>query len=375
METDEEIKALLMDAAKTGREWIEPRKELHKETIPPREIWEALGKAGLLGICIRKQFGGRGLSIAALGRAMEELVLAGGNLGIALAVLMHNLVTAHYIQTFGDAGQCRSLLPDLASGKITPGVGVSEKNAGAHPKHLKTTATSVDSGYKIQGAKSFVTGGPVADLFVVIAKTEKKIEKNKCKNFFSAFLVIKGAAGCLASPPFDLGMLCPSCHGGLSLEQVQVDKGALLGRKDHAYPDMVIPFYKLEQALIRSLFAAGLLRRARDLTRTLMENSMITHKTRELLGRLKAGAGASMILSRQMVKWAGDSITNPLAPMAGVHLAGITKENAGITGEILKTSNITLPEHLDTLGRDLAGLAAMDTTSRPADLIQEENRA
>ena len=252
---------------------------------------------------------------------------------------------------------------------------MSEKKAGAHPKHLKTTATPVENGYEIQGEKSFVTGGPAADFFVVIAKTGAKTENNRCKNFFSAFLVTKGAAGCLALPPFDLGMLGPSCHGGLSLDGVKVDKGALLGRKDHAYPDMVIPFYKLEQALIRSLFGAGLLRRARDLTRTLMENSMTTHKTRELLGRLKAGAGASMILSRQMVKWARGSTTPTLAPMAEVHLVEIAKESAGITEKVLKASGITPSGPLDALERDLAGLAAMGTTSRPAHLIQEQKSA
>ena len=389
MRREEKIKALLMDVRQVGRECIEPRKGLACETTLPREVWDTLGKAGLLGICLPEQFGGRGLSYQELVLCIEELVLTGGSLGLALVVLLHNLIGAHYIYTFANHGQCRQWLPKLASGKISLGVAVSEKERGAHPKYLKTSAVHVDGEYEILGKKSFVTNGPVADFFVVIAKTGEE----SGKNLFSAFLVPKGVAGCMPNPPFDIGMLRPSSHGGLVLDRVKVDQDALLGCANQAYQEMVLPFYKLERDLLGTLFAAGLFRQARELIRELRKDCL-TMEVKELLGSLKASAGAAMVLSRQVVEWTptsqaafespschprltgslvreGSAIsqTESLSSLVGVHLGQIADKSADNVKKILNITGVNLPDHLEILGRDLAGLASLSKLPSAADLV------
>ncbi|MGE0151016.1 MAG: acyl-CoA dehydrogenase family protein [Reyranellaceae bacterium] len=211
----------------------------------PHDLWRAMGEAGLFRIGLRQEFGGAGGGYRAIAEAEKALVAEGGSLGFGLSWTGHQLTALWFVDGFASDAQRQQYLPLLASGELTASVAISEPGIGAHPKHLKATARRDGEAFVIDGEKAFVTNGPIADLFVVLAITSTDEGRNR----FSAFLVPRDTPGFSVVASRPLGFLRPSPHCQLKLESCRVPAAALLGTEGTAFERMSLRFRDVEDGV------------------------------------------------------------------------------------------------------------------------------
>ncbi len=177
------------------------------------------------------------MSYAAIAREKAEVVERTGLLGAGDAGCQ--VVARFFLAGLGTAEQRERWLPRLAA------VAISEPAVGAHPKLLSTRAEEDGDGYRIFGEKAWVTNGPVADVFIVLAITSVEAERKR----YSALLVPRDTPGLAIEEAPDYCALAPSRHCGLKLDRCQVAHSALLGEAGTAYETMALPFRDVEDAV------------------------------------------------------------------------------------------------------------------------------
>ena len=186
--TDEQkmIKEL---AHKIAEEKIRPVAARYDQTEEyPWEIIKVIAEADLFGLFIPEDYGGLGASVFNLCLATEELSRACG--GIAVCYAASALGTFPII-LFGNEAQKKKYLPDLAKGKKVAAFAITEPEAGSDASAIKTTARKEGNYYVLNGLKHFITNGGDAEVYVVIAMTDK----SKGARGASAFILEKGMPG------------------------------------------------------------------------------------------------------------------------------------------------------------------------------------
>jgi acyl-CoA dehydrogenase len=133
-----------------------------------RELWTKAGEMGLLAADIPEAYGGSGGDFAHMAIVFEELGYAGD---MAFGLHVHAIV-AHYLLNQGTEEQKQRYLPKLASGEMIAAIAMSEPGAGSDLKGIRTTAVKGSDGYRINGSKTFISNGYLADLVLVVAKTD-----------------------------------------------------------------------------------------------------------------------------------------------------------------------------------------------------------
>jgi alkylation response protein AidB-like acyl-CoA dehydrogenase len=154
----------------------------------PWDVLKVIADADLFGLFIPEEYGGMGVSVFNLCLATEELSRACG--GIAVCYAASALGTFPII-LFGNDEQKKKYLPDLAKGKTIAAFGLTEPEAGSDAGSLKTTARKEGDYYVLNGTKHFITNGSEAQVYTVVAMTDKK----KGARGASAFIVDKGTKG------------------------------------------------------------------------------------------------------------------------------------------------------------------------------------
>jgi acyl-CoA dehydrogenase len=197
---------------------------------PAHEPLQGMTEAGLLEPAA---------SYTAIARMKAAMVERTGLPGIAGVWGGRQLVQRFFIAGFGDASQ-RAAWRGRALA-----VAISEPEVGAHPKHLTTHAAPDGDGFRITGEKAWVSNGPLADGFIVLAITSVEAERKR----YSALLVPRGAPGVSLHEMPAFHALHPSRHCGLVLEDVLVPHSAVLGPVGTAYETMALPFRDLEDAV------------------------------------------------------------------------------------------------------------------------------
>jgi acyl-CoA dehydrogenase len=139
-----------------------------KQQHVDRETWDKGGAMGILLADIPEQYGGSGGSFAHQSVIFEELSAAGD---MSFGLHVHAIV-AHYIMNQGTEAQKLKYLPKLASGEMIAAIAMSEPGAGSDLKGIRTTAVADGDGYLINGSKTFISNGFMADLVVVVTKTD-----------------------------------------------------------------------------------------------------------------------------------------------------------------------------------------------------------
>jgi acyl-CoA dehydrogenase len=175
----------------------------------------------------------------AIAQAKAALAEHSGSLGSASVATGPQVVAKFFIAGFGDTEQRAAWLNRSAS------VAISEPRVGAHPKLLTTHADATADGYRISGEKAWVTNGPSADVFVVLAVTAVEDGRKR----YSAFLVPRDTPGLTLKEMPEYRALQPSQHCGLLLSDCQVPHAALLGAAGMAYEAMALPFRDVEDAV------------------------------------------------------------------------------------------------------------------------------
>ena len=250
----------------------------------PKDIWQQMAGQRLFGIGISTEFNGHGGSSRSLANAGKALVEYGGNMGIALSWLIHEMVAAWMIMPFGTDKQKETYLPQLAAGEKTACLAVSEPGVGAHPKHIKTTAKKISAekktsdGYLLNGEKTYLTNGPIANFFIVIAITGQQSGKNQ----FTAFIVPKDTPGLKVTDPIDFPFLRPCPHGGILLTDCMVSQEQVLGNIGDAYEQMVLPFRTIEDTMMMGLVVGGMKYQLRQLVRQLDYQETIANEIARL---------------------------------------------------------------------------------------------
>ncbi len=196
--------------------------------FPARELRELAG-LGLLGINIPEELGGAGAGVVAYALALEEL--ARGDASVAVAVSVTNMV-AELVARFGTEAQQRDHVPRLVGGEYVCGAfALSEPHAGSDAAALTTSATRTAKGWRLRGAKQWISSGDQAGLMVVWALTRP----GSGKKGISAFLVRGGVPGLVVSRREEKMGLHGSSTVGLSFDDVEVDEGALLGEEGDGF--------------------------------------------------------------------------------------------------------------------------------------------
>ena len=164
------------------------RSELDEHNKFPGEIMKAIGQADLLGIVIPEEFGGLGKKSFDICLAVEELSKA--CVGVS-TVFAANALGTYPILLHGSDAQKKKYLPDIASGKRLVAFGLTEANAGSDASGIQTTAKLEGNEYVLNGTKQWITNGGEAEIYTIIAITDK----SKGARGASAFVVEKGTPG------------------------------------------------------------------------------------------------------------------------------------------------------------------------------------
>ncbi len=185
-----------------------------------RAILTEMGELGLLGATIPPDYGGAGLGYVSYGliaRAVERV-----DSGYRSAMSVQSSLVMHPIHAYGSEEQRRKYLPGLARGEIVGCFGLTEPDAGSDPGGMRTRAQKVQGGYVLSGAKTWITNSPIADVFVIWAKSEAHDGKIR------GFLLDKGMKG-LTAPKIGMKLsLRASITGEIVMDEVEVPEDALL---------------------------------------------------------------------------------------------------------------------------------------------------
>jgi alkylation response protein AidB-like acyl-CoA dehydrogenase len=197
----------------------------------PREVFESLGELGLMGVCWPAQYGGSGMSTLDYALVMEELSRV--DAGVALSVAAHNSLCSGHIFLAGSEEQKQRHLVPLAKGEKVGCWGLTENSAGSDAGGTKTTAVRDGAHWVLNGSKTFITNGRVADVAVVMAVTDK----GKAKKGISAFIVERGTKGFRAGKKENKLGVRSSDTSELILEDCRVPADGLLGREGMGFVD------------------------------------------------------------------------------------------------------------------------------------------
>ena len=158
--------------------------EANRHEIFHREIMTEMGELGLLGPTIPEEYGGAGVSHVCYGLIAREVERVDS--GYRSAMSVQSSLVMFPIHEFGSEELRKKYLPGLASGELVGCFGLTEPNHGSDPGSMVTRAEAVDGGYRLTGAKTWITNSPIADVLVVWAKLDGKI---------AGFVIERGAEG------------------------------------------------------------------------------------------------------------------------------------------------------------------------------------
>ncbi|RIK85410.1 MAG: acyl-CoA dehydrogenase [Hyphomicrobiales bacterium] len=166
----EEVAMLYDMAHRFLSDEIAPRYEaFEKAEIFDRESWRKAGENGLLCASIPEEYGGAGGTFAHESAINEAI----GHVGVdGFGIALHNVIVAPYILHYGSEEQKRKWLPRLATGELIGAIAMTEPGAGSDLQGVKTRAVKDGNHYRISGSKTFITNGQLANLVIVVAKTD-----------------------------------------------------------------------------------------------------------------------------------------------------------------------------------------------------------
>ncbi len=246
---------MVKTAARFAERDLSVRTDLNGPAIPA-EVWKKMGRSGLLGWGIPAAFGGGGAGFSHILPAMEAFVRSGASPGLALSWMVHFVTAKVLIEGAASIRRKQELLPEMASGRMTVSIALSEPGAGSDPRRISASASRRRGGYVLDGQKTWLTNGPLADWFVVFAVEGER----KGRKAFTAFVVPKDAEGLTIQEMPPLGFLRPSPHCGIRLESCYVQDTAVLGRRGRAWEDLSKPFRIAEDTLLSGVLIGAMAR-------------------------------------------------------------------------------------------------------------------
>ncbi len=190
----------------------------HEQT--DRTIFNEMGDLGLLGVTLPEAYGGAAASYVAYGLVAREVERVDS--GYRSMMSVQSSLVMYPIYAYGDEDQRMKYLPKLASGEFVGCFGLTEPDAGSDPAGMKTRAVKVPGGYKLIGGKTWISNAPIADVFVVWAKSEAH------DNAIRGFVLERGMPGLTAPKITGKLSLRASITGEIVMDEVFVPDANLL---------------------------------------------------------------------------------------------------------------------------------------------------
>ncbi|HJV90397.1 MAG TPA: acyl-CoA dehydrogenase family protein [Holophagaceae bacterium] len=189
----------------------------------PKAIIQQLGEMGFMGMCVPEAYGGAGVDYLSYILALEEIARVDASVAVTMSV--NNSVACAPVLTFGTEAQKQKYLKPMASGEVLGGFMLTEPDAGSDAAALKCRASQVDGGWKLNGAKAWITNGGVGRYFVTMAITHPE----KGKKGITAFIVDAETPGVVMAKPEEKMGLRSSKTVMVTLEDAFVPDEAVLG--------------------------------------------------------------------------------------------------------------------------------------------------
>ncbi|QFS96718.1 Acyl-CoA dehydrogenase [Labrenzia sp. THAF191b] len=217
-----EDEQLIQDTARAfAQEKLLPRViEAYREEKTDRGIFIEMGELGLLGVTLPEDYGCAGASYVAYGVVAREIERVDS--GYRSMMSVQSSLVMYPIYAYGSEEQRQKYLPKLASGEFVGCFGLTEPDAGSDPAGMRTRAEKIDGGYKLTGSKMWISNAPIADVFVVWAKSEAH------DGAIRGFVLDKGMKGLTAPKVGGKLSLRASITGEIVMDGVEVGEDALL---------------------------------------------------------------------------------------------------------------------------------------------------
>lgn len=217
-----EDERMLRDAARVfAQNTLQPKvTEAYREAIVDPSIFAQMGEAGLLGLTIPEAYGGLGAGYVTYGLVAREIERVDS--GYRSMMSVQSSLVMYPIHAYGSEAQREKYLPGLAAGTLIGCFGLTEPDAGSDPAGMKTTARKTQDGYVLNGSKMWISNAPIADVFVVWAKSDAHDGKIR------GFVLEKGMNGLSAPKVGGKLSLRASVTGEIVMDNVEVGEDALL---------------------------------------------------------------------------------------------------------------------------------------------------
>jgi len=230
MQTTQEVQALCDEVRRFVVKEVDPRSRwIEENDAIPDDLFAKTRELGLFGLTIPEQYGGIGLDLA--GKCAIEEVMGSTNYGFATLIGNHTGISTTGITALGNEAQKKKYLPRMATGEWVGCFALTEAEAGSDPAAMRTTAVKKGDRYVLNGEKIYITNAPVANVFTMMAVTDK----SKGVKGISAFILERGFKG-LSVGKNELKMGMHGCTTApVIMQDCEVPAENLLGAEGMGY--------------------------------------------------------------------------------------------------------------------------------------------
>ena len=230
MQTTQEVQALCDEVRRFVVKEVDPRSRwIEENDAIPEDLFATSRELGLFGLTIPEQYGGIGLDLA--GKCAIEEVMGSTNYGFATLIGNHTGISTTGITALGNEAQKKKYLPRMATGEWVGCFALTEAEAGSDPAAMRTTAVKKGDRYVLNGEKIYITNAPVANVFTMMAVTDK----SKGVKGISAFILERGFKG-LSVGKNELKMGMHGCTTApVIMQDCEVPAENLLGAEGMGY--------------------------------------------------------------------------------------------------------------------------------------------
>ena len=244
--TDEQ-KLLKQQVVEFAQKEIAPgAAERDEEARFDRDIWDKAAELGYMGLPFPEEYGGSGASVVDTCVVGEALGYGGLDSGFTLSWGAHVVIGGVPIWQLGNDEQKQKYLPKIASGEWISGLGLTEPEAGSDAAGILTTADKKDGYYVLNGTKTFITNGPIGEVFVVLAKTDKE----KGSAGISGFIIEKGFPGFSIGKEIDKMGNRSSPTSELVFDNCEVPAENLLGEENKGFMGVALATLEWERSVM-----------------------------------------------------------------------------------------------------------------------------
>jgi alkylation response protein AidB-like acyl-CoA dehydrogenase len=307
-------------ARQFAQEQLRPRaEEWDREATFPREVVDALGELGFLGMLIPEEFDGLGLDTVSYLLALEQVAWGDASVGVAMSV--HNSLPTQMILAHGTPEQKERWLAPMARGELLGSFALSEADAGSDAASLSAQARPTDGGWVLNGTKAWITNGGLGDVVIAMCRTDTAEERRGARGI-GAFIVPTNADGYVVGKKEDKMGQRASETVGIAFQELFVPDDQVLGDPSKGF------IYAL-QGLDNGRMGIGAL--AVGIAQAALEHAVRYAGERTQFGRpiaefqgmqfklanmaTRVEAARSLVLRAAAAKDAGESVTQ-LASMA-----------------------------------------------------------